>query len=185
LPLCFIFRQHYPQVNDLQQMLELGETYMEVLLKKLRKKSSVQMQKYGKTLRNGSLGTFCEETWLTGRRKEMDFDKFPKDSGQHQPSSAVNDHNPKLFLANNFTLGIAPSGTMAGDVICRFWNTSITAVLRPRQPFVYDKKFEIIGRAHIARSPDWEAQVEKKSGGVMKMWMDIATLQVLTCGDDD
>lgn len=179
------FRHHYPQGDDLKQMLELGEAYKEAFLKKLEERGSAKMRKHGKCLRGGSLGTFCEETWVAGKLKEMDYSQFPSVSAHRHPSPAAYNDHPKLFLANNFTLGIAPSGTMAGDVICRFWNTSITAVLKPKQPFVYDREFEIIGRAHVSGSSQCDTQEQRRNNGVMKLWMNIQTLQALTCGYDD
>jgi len=37
---------------------------------------------------------------------------------------------PRLFLSNKEIIGLAPPGTELGDIICQFWATDVTAVLR-------------------------------------------------------
>jgi hypothetical protein len=175
------FRHHYSQGNDLKKICELREAYTRLLLQSLKKSGLADMQKFDRTLSGrGSLGTFCEETWFTRMPKKIDYDQFPKAAGQSESSPAASDRNSKLFLANNFTLGSAPWGTMAGDLLCRFWGTSIIVVLRPRQRLNYDKEFDIIGRAHLAGPPDWKEQKEDKTCCVMNLRLDILTLQELT-----
>jgi hypothetical protein len=37
---------------------------------------------------------------------------------------------PRLFLSDKGIIGLAPPGTELGDIICQFWATDVTAVLR-------------------------------------------------------
>lgn len=39
-------------------------------------------------------------------------------------------HEPRLFLGDNGIIGLAPTEAELGDIICEFWGTDVTALLR-------------------------------------------------------
>lgn len=71
---------------------------------------------------------------------------------------------PCIFFGANNPVGLVPSQAQAGDLICRFWNLNISAVVRREQrrqiliPLLHDflrgegsrKHFRLIGRAIMA-----------------------------------
>ncbi|CAM1505827.1 Fc.00g114640.m01.CDS01 [Cosmosporella sp. VM-42] len=75
-------------------------------------------------------------------------------------SSETGCHSPVIFLGSNGTLGLAPYGTIRKDRIYQFWNSSASAVARPRR----DKPLVFLGRAMIASNTaaEWEIPKEKK-----------------------
>ncbi len=93
---------------------------------------------------------------------------------------------PRRFLASNLTMGLAPPEAREGDLICRFWDCDVAAVLRLTPS---EDGFQIIGRADVATG--W-AITEKQpitinktdafevGGGVVMVVLDIPTLQKLT-----
>lgn len=53
--------------------------------------------------------------------------------------------SPRLFLGSGGRMGLVPPNTRIGDIICQFWNSSASAVMRRRANGV----LEIIGRAAV------------------------------------
>jgi Heterokaryon incompatibility protein (HET) len=93
---------------------------------------------------------------------------------------------PRRFLASNLTMGLAPPEARQGDLICRFWDCDVAAVLRldPSKA-----GFQIIGRADVATG--WsitekqpiairKQRLFEAGGGVVMVVLDIPTLQKLT-----
>jgi hypothetical protein len=93
---------------------------------------------------------------------------------------------PRRFLASNLTMGLAPPGARQGDLICRFWDCDVAAVLRLAPS---KDGFQIIGRADVATG--WvitekqpiainKTNLFEAGSGVVMVVLDIPTLQKLT-----
>jgi hypothetical protein len=101
-----------------------------------------------------------------------------------QPSETSS--SPRLFLGNNFLLGSAPSNAKKGDVICQFWNTEVTALLRRREDS--SSSYQIVGKVHLSTGymeglqPVLGERIEPKDRAkTVLIEMDLRTLSRLTC----
>jgi hypothetical protein len=91
---------------------------------------------------------------------------------------------PRLFLGSDIMMGLIPPSVKVGDIICQFWNSSASAVLRQRANGDYD----IIGRASIVREGeniDWDVPTRsdifsRSSEGAVDLRMDITMLTRLS-----
>ncbi|KAF4332119.1 het domain protein [Fusarium beomiforme] len=63
-----------------------------------------------------------------------------------------NNKQPRLFVTQNGNIGVISSNAKEGDLICQFWQSSVAAVLRRNG---LDEQLQVIGRAVIARHPDY------------------------------
>jgi hypothetical protein len=91
--------------------------------------------------------------------------------------------SPRLFLGSNFLLGSAPTNAKKGDVICRFWNSEVTALLRRRE----DSSYQVVGKMHLSTGymdvsqPVFGGRIETRDGAkTMLIEMDLRTLSRLT-----
>jgi len=93
---------------------------------------------------------------------------------------------PALYLASNFMMGITTSDTREGDLICRFWNTTVATVLRPfnttNQFGAADCQFKVIGRANVAALSKWNHEASN-TDYVVNLYLDIETIQALSWDD--
>jgi hypothetical protein len=90
----------------------------------------------------------------------------------------------RLFLGSDFMAGVVPPSAMVGDMICQFWNSSASAVLRK------DKHgyFQVVGRAGVVQqgnSMNWDILEDKwmftsQSPQVIEVSVDILTLTMLS-----
>lgn len=53
--------------------------------------------------------------------------------------------SPRLFIGSDIMMGLIPTNAMVGDMICQFWNSSASAVLRRSATGV----LEVVGRAAV------------------------------------
>lgn len=96
----------------------------------------------------------------------------------------VRSPEPRMFLGSNFHLGLAPSDTQVGDVICQFWECDSVAILRSEGHIL-----RVVGRADLARdSSMWHLQSTYKNWNSIPdtapqiiIQMDIDVLSFLTC----
>jgi hypothetical protein len=58
-----------------------------------------------------------------------------------------NSSSPRLFLGTNKLVGSVPANAKKGDIICQFWNTDVTALLRRRAGASY---FEVVGKVYLS-----------------------------------
>ena len=61
-------------------------------------------------------------------------------------SSAESRSNPHLFVGTNFVMGLAPEEARPGDVICQFWNSSASVLLRRESP---GQEWRVVGRSAV------------------------------------
>jgi hypothetical protein len=177
------FAEHYRQEQDLEKVREMFETYYDKKLLKWSKDSLTA--KYRKIDSNITWGKLCSEFWLDGFRKSTQNQQFPipttSTTSGNGPSTSS---GPHVFLADNFMMGLAPPGTRQSDLICRFWKTTVAAVMRPVEG---TDRYKIIGRAHVESYEHWEhekpyfeSNSSRLDGAVMNVHMDIETIQALT-----
>ncbi|KAE9376518.1 hypothetical protein N431DRAFT_435819 [Stipitochalara longipes BDJ] len=91
---------------------------------------------------------------------------------------------PRIFLGSHVIAGTIPPGTVVGDTICQFWNSSASAVLRQDA----DGFYQVIGRAGIVQygeSTDWDVPLhndifEEQLGRAVDLVVDIVTLTRLS-----
>ena len=93
---------------------------------------------------------------------------------------------PRMFLGKHFTMGLVPGETEIGDIICQFWKTNVTAVLRKEEK---TDIYRVVGRAHLStgyltddmapRFLPWKEPM--KGARTMDIQLDIRTLAFLTC----
>jgi hypothetical protein len=176
------FEKHYPAARRLQRIRELDDLYEPKLLEW----DCESVNKYCGSGSEISWGERCDEPWLTGLRRAQDDQSMPTPNPNVSSSNELSSQaGPQLFLADNYMMGLAPSGTQEGDVICRFWLTQAAAVMRPEGE---SGRFKVIGRANIEtfsrwedESPYYQESPSTTSGVTVNVHMDIDTLQILTC----
>ncbi|KIM99212.1 hypothetical protein OIDMADRAFT_30836 [Oidiodendron maius Zn] len=93
---------------------------------------------------------------------------------------------PRMFLGKHETMGLVPGETEIGDIICQFWQTDVTAVLRKEEK---TNIYRIVGRAHLStgyltddlapKFLPWKKPI--KGARTMDIQLDIPTLAFLTC----
>ena len=85
----------------------------------------------------------------------------------------------RMFLGTNFLFGLAPQSAREGDLICHFWRTDATAVMRR----VRDTNvFYVAGRLHLHVKDLSSSWNEPPLGAdALVIHMDIRTLSMLTC----
>jgi hypothetical protein len=86
---------------------------------------------------------------------------------------------PRMFLATDSLFGLAPQSAREGDLICHFWKTDVTALMRQ----VNDTNlFHVVGRLHLHLQDSSSSWNEPPLGAnSMIIYMDIKTLSMLTC----
>jgi hypothetical protein len=92
--------------------------------------------------------------------------------------------SPRLFIGADAMLGLVPPEARVGDLICQFWNSSSSAVLRANR----DGSYDIVGRAGIVKSGEnleWDVPIDKQmfideAGTGVDLKMDIVTLTRLS-----
>jgi hypothetical protein len=94
--------------------------------------------------------------------------------------------SPRLFLGSNYLLGSAPSNTKKGDVICQFWNTEVTALLRRCEG--PSSSYQVVGKVYLStgymeglQAVFGERIEPKNRAKTMLIEMDLRTLSRLTC----
>lgn len=72
--------------------------------------------------------------------------------------------SPRLFIGSGAMMGLIPPNTEVGDIICQFWNSSASAVLRRRVNGVLD----IVGRAAViteGEEIEWDRPTDRELFG--------------------
>ena len=93
---------------------------------------------------------------------------------------------PRMFLGKRKTMGLVPGETEIGDIICQFWQTDVTAVLRKEEK---TDIYRIVGRAHLSTgyltddlTPKFLPWKEpRKEASEVDIQLDIPMLAFLTC----
>jgi hypothetical protein len=108
----------------------------------------------------------------------------PRSKAHPREDSSERSSCPRLFLGSNFLLGSAPTNAKRGDVICRFWNSEVTALLRRRE----GSSYQVVGKVHLSTGyldglqPVFGGRIEARDGAkTMFIEMDLRTLSRLTC----
>jgi hypothetical protein len=109
----------------------------------------------------------------------------PQPTAKPRVSPAKTPSSPRLFLGNNLLLGSVPANAKKGDIICRFWKTEVTALLRRVEK---SSSFQVVGRVHLSTAHMKGSQLvlgdslEPKDGTkIMRIEMDLRVLSRLTC----
>ena len=87
--------------------------------------------------------------------------------------SPRNPHEPRLFLGDNGIIGLAPHEAELGDIICQFWGTDVTALLR-EEPRSHSPPNEavVVDEALGKKVPGKEAPVETAIGNLVSRGTD-------------
>jgi hypothetical protein len=82
-------------------------------------------------------------------------------------------HEPRLFLGDNGIIGLAPHEAELGDIICQFWGTDVTALLR-EEPRSHSPPNEalVVDEAPGKKVPGKEAPVESEIGNLVSRGTD-------------
>ena len=95
-----------------------------------------------------------------------------------------NSSSPRLFLGTNKLVGSVPANAKRGDIICQFWNTDVTALLRKRPGAAY---FEVVGKVYLStgymdglQAKFRERMAPKDGTKAVIIEMDLRTLSRLT-----
>jgi hypothetical protein len=176
------FVRHYSTSTDLERILQLDEKFQDTLLDMIDHNNSGQLSaKYGPFDTDYASAELCDEFWLTGeprpRPKEARI-LILKEPKLESPKRSR--HNPQLFLANNFMMGMATPRVRAGDLICSFWNSTVTAVLRPLGA---QGPFKVVGRAMFASPAKWDEKASD-TDYVVHLHLDIDTIHALSWDED-
>lgn len=177
------FAEYYRQEQDLRKVREIFETYYDKKLLEWPQDSLTA--KYRKIDSNITWGKLCSEFWLDGLQKSTQNQQFPIPTASTTLGNRPNTGSgPHVFLADNFMMGLAPPDTRQSDLICRFWKTTVAAVMRPVEG---TDRFKIIGRANVESYEHWEHEKpyfepnsSRLDGAVMNVHMDMETIQALT-----
>jgi Heterokaryon incompatibility protein (HET) len=196
--------KHYHSSHELSLLRELDDAYTTALLEMEERDLARVCEITSPFIEGTDTNAFATNTnWTDGD------EIYERDSGSfdHWKNSRMSEHEiqadesertatgvdnaavptePRRFLASNLTMGLVPPEARKGDLICRFWDCDVAAVLRldPSKA-----GFQIIGRADVAtgwsitqkqpiairRQRSFEA-----GGGVVMVVLDIPTLQKLT-----
>ncbi len=182
------FESHYPLPQDIQRLREANESYGAILLqmtdgdvKKIRGIESGNM--YSKARRVEGPWNSNERDWA---RQELD-NEVGRDMADSPAitNSAVSSGQPRMFLGNNYLLGLVPQDAKEGDLICQFWECDVVALLRLEDATGF---YRIVGRVHLSTGllkdlkpiyVKWNNPI--KNAEVMHIQMGINTLGVLSC----
>ncbi|KAI9859129.1 MAG: hypothetical protein M1813_007085 [Trichoglossum hirsutum] len=127
-------------------------------------------------------------SWGTGRnrtpsRRSLLDTLFSPSPPTKRPSETVS--SPCLFLGSNFLLGSVPANAKEGDIICQFWNTDVTALVRRRQG---SSPYQVVGKVHLStgyiehgRAVFRERLQPQDGAKTIAIEMDLRTLSRLTC----
>jgi hypothetical protein len=82
-------------------------------------------------------------------------------------------HEPRQFLGDNGIIGLAPHEAELGDIICQFWGTDATALLReePRSHSPLDEAV-VVDEPLGKKVPGKEAPVESAIGNLVSKGTD-------------
>lgn len=77
-------------------------------------------------------------------------------------------HEPRLFLGDNGIIGLASPEAELGDIICQFWGTDVTALLReePRLQSLFEE-IVLVDEGLGKKVPEKEAPVESVIGNLV------------------
>jgi hypothetical protein len=128
-------------------------------------------------------------SWLANSRGNHVADPMPRYMSQYQPMKASYDqatgdpssnHEPRLFLAGLFVLGLAPYNVRIGDLICCLCDDPTTLVVRK-----VEDRYLIVGRTlvyHTNLSGEGKELVPRGpvKGFVPGVYVDVDTLEFLS-----
>jgi hypothetical protein len=150
--------------------------------------------------------SFGGEEWVPKKIRNIDaancfgFKWDAEDSAKSAKKEPVTENtlgaDPRFFICTAVSVGFAPPQAKVGDLICQFWDCDVTVVLRQQCDQDY---YRIVGRAHVWMKGGPVAPIEainldlkswnhyNEAAGdadfrqMMRLRLDIATLQKLTC----
>jgi len=80
-------------------------------------------------------------------------------SSQPRMDSLQRKGSPHVFIGSDVFLGLIPPGAQVGDLVCQFWNSTASAIVRRTGDNVY----EVVGKATVVQhgeSLDWDVPTE-------------------------
>jgi hypothetical protein len=131
--LSFQSYNYLPQ--DIKRLREMNEAYIELLRGQPFLRNDTQWINPRKLWLRGSKTKrrwdSNEDSWII---PSPELDEVPNEliSADDKFSSAapLGDQQPRMFLSENFLIGMAPSNAQRGDIIAQFWKTDVVALLR-------------------------------------------------------
>ncbi|PMD66608.1 uncharacterized protein K444DRAFT_606922, partial [Hyaloscypha bicolor E] len=144
------FDTHYQNPGSSERIRIANQKYVSVMIKDMDQERLARVQAfrlqpcYARIFREWpSLFTSNKDNWTYRERRS---------SGCTTPCSNISKPlpKPKMFLGSDLVLGLAPGEAQVGDVICRFVNTDITALLRKEG---YFGSYRLIGRIEVNHIP--------------------------------
>lgn len=183
------FGNHYSLPQDIQLVREANESYGAILLQMApddlkRVHGIMPGDMYFKARVAKELWNHDENSWSY---LERDTELW-RDMGDLPitDNSSITSSQPRMFLANNRLLGLAPQSAAEGDLICQFWKCDVALVLRLEET---TRLYRIVGRIHLCTSylksnltpvyDPWKDPVEE--AGVLHIQMDTNALRLLSC----
>lgn len=182
------FESHYPLPQDVKKLREANESYGATLLAMAdrdvsRVRGIEPRDMYSQAKRVDRLWDDNENDWF---RQELDNEvgRDMTDTPAITDSTPTSDR-PRMFLGNNYLMGLVPQQAKEGDLICQFWKCDVVALLRLEESTGF---YRIVGRVHLSTGSlrdlkpvyvDWKDPIENAQ--VIYIKMDINTLRLLTC----
>lgn len=183
------FADYNSQPQELTSRREANEAYMATLLSM----NSQDVAKIHNVYPNASQQMFWSRAMVTTKRW--------RDKQYHWEGGALGDDislaiadapilqapnttetQPRMFLGSNLHMGVSPSDTQIGDIICQFWETDTVALLRKE-----GELYRVVGRVDLCRGrleqlkpiyEPWNSIPETANQIIMQM--DIDMLSFLT-----
>lgn len=152
------YKAHYPFPEDRKKLLESNEAYNDILLKMSRAKVDgicgiEPCEIYSRVTPSTQLWYSSGSTTATSYEQ---WDREYLDIGSDrdmsdEPGIVLNRtdvHQCRMFLGTQSLIGLAPPQAQQGDLICMFWETDATALLRKEDNA---EVYRIVGKLDVSK----------------------------------
>lgn len=144
------FDTHYQSPGSNERIRIANEKYISVIIKDMDQERLARVQAF----RLQPCYARIFRIWPTLFTSDKDNRTYRerRTSGGSTPCNNISKPLPKprMFLGSGLVLGLAPGEAQVGDIICRFVNTDITALLRKEG---YFGSYRLIGRIEVNDIP--------------------------------
>ena len=182
------FSDHYALPDDIEELRKANEAYGIDLLR-MKDKKALEFCCFCPT-KSYSRATMAYENWNGDENTWSYLARHTLDDDQRASDPAKIKHpddcqcQPRMFLGTNRIMGLAPSWARKGDIICQFWKTDVTALLRKEGE---TETYRVVGRLQLntgslrGLEPVYLEWIDPPSGAEsVLIQMDIKTLCALT-----
>jgi hypothetical protein len=176
--------------QDIRRLREMNEAYIELLRTRPLLTNDIRWINPRKLWSRGSKmkrrWDSNEESWkIPSPELDAVANELISPDDKFSSVAPLGDQQPRMFLGENFLIGMAPYNAKRGDIIVQFWKTDVVALLRKD----FEKEvYRVIGKLHLSTGylenlkpvyKEWNDPVE--GAEMMVIDMEIETLCVLTC----